>query len=76
MDKAVDARTKAIVINNPSNPCGSNFTAEHLLQIASIARKHNLPIIADEIYGKCVFNGSFYPMHLYSEDVPVISLSG
>jgi len=76
MDRAVDAHTKAIIINNPSNPCGSNFSAEHLLAIAAIARKHKLPIIADEIYGRCVFNGQFFPMHLYSGDVPVISVGG
>lgn len=76
MDAQVDSRTKAILINNPSNPCGSNFSAEHLLGIAAVARKHGLMIIADEIYGKCVFNGEFYPMHLYSGDVPVVSVGG
>lgn len=76
MDKAVDSKTKAIVINNPSNPCGSNFSVEHLVGIAAVARKHGLPIIADEIYGKCVFNGVFHPMHHHSGDVPVITLSG
>ncbi len=76
MDMLVDSRTKAIVINNPSNPCGSNFTAEHLVQIAAVARKHNLPIIADEIYSGCVFNGQFSPMHVHSGDVPVLSVGG
>lgn len=76
MDAAVDARTKAILITNPSNPCGSNFTAEHLVGIAAVARKHNLLIIADEIYGRCVFKGVFSPMHLYSGDVPVVSVGG
>lgn len=76
MDTQVDANTKAILINNPSNPCGSNFSAEHLLQIAAVARKHRLLIIADEIYGRCVFDGQFFPMHLYSGDVPVVSVGG
>ncbi len=76
MDAAVDSNTKAILINNPSNPCGSNFSKDHLLGIAAIARKHNLMIIADEIYGNCVFDGEFYPMHLYSDDVPVVSVGG
>ena len=44
--------------------------------MSSVARKHNLPIIADEIYGRCVFTGSFSAMHLYSDDVPVISVGG
>jgi tyrosine aminotransferase len=76
MDAQVDSRTRAILINNPSNPCGSNFSAEHLLGIAAVARKHGLLIIADEIYGKCVFEGEFFPMHLYSGDVPVVSVGG
>ena len=76
MNAAVDSKTKAIVINNPSNPCGSNFSAQHLVDIAAVARKHSLPIIADEIYGRCVFEGDFNPMHLYSGDVPVISVGG
>jgi tyrosine aminotransferase len=76
MDSLVDSNTKAIVINNPSNPCGSNFTAEHLVAIAAVARKHNLPIIADEIYAGCVFKGEFSPMHVHSGDVPVISVGG
>lgn len=76
MDRLVDARTRAIVINNPSNPCGSNFSAEHLAGIAAVARKHKLPIVADEIYAGCVFDGEFSPMHVHSGDVPVISVGG
>ena len=76
MNELVDANTRAIVINNPSNPCGSNFSIEHLYEIAKIARKHNLLIIADEIYGGCVFNGNFHPFHKFSGDVPVITLGG
>ena len=76
MDSIIDEKTKAIVINNPSNPCGSNFSADHLRGIAAVARKHGLPIIADEIYGRCVFNGVFTPMFSCSGDVPVISVGG
>jgi tyrosine aminotransferase len=76
MDAAIDGKTKAIVINNPSNPCGSNFSSQHLLGIAAVARKHSLPIIADEIYEHCVFNGEFTPMHINSGDVPVLSVGG
>ena len=76
MDSLIDSRTKAIVISNPSNPCGSNFTAEHLAAIAAVARKHGLPIIADEIYAGLVFTGEFAPQHVHSGDVPVISVGG
>jgi len=76
MDKLVDDKTRAILINNPSNPCGANYSAEHLKAIAAIARKHGLPLIADEIYAGIVFDGVFTPMNTVSGDVPVLSLGG
>lgn len=38
MDAQIDEHTKAILITNPSNPCGSNFTREHLVDIVAVAR--------------------------------------
>lgn len=76
MDKLIDSRTKVIVVSNPSNPCGSNYSAEHLREICAVARKHNLMILADEIYGNLVFTGKFSPVHVHSGDVPVISVGG
>lgn len=77
MDKLVDNRTRAILINNPSNPCGAVYSAKHLKDIAAVARKHNLPIIADEIYSGIVFKGEkFEPMQVHSGSVPVLSLGG
>ncbi|MBN2430589.1 MAG: aminotransferase class I/II-fold pyridoxal phosphate-dependent enzyme [Acidobacteria bacterium] len=49
--------TKALVINNPSNPTGSAYTREQLLEICEIAVKEGLLIIADEIYEKVVYDG-------------------
>lgn len=50
MESLIDKNTAAIVINNPSNPCGSVYSKEHLLDILKVAEKYHLPIIADEIY--------------------------
>ena len=52
----IDENTVAIVVNNPSNPCGAVFTPEHLTAILEIADRHCLPIIADEIYDYFVFS--------------------
>eukprot|EP00604_Paraphysomonas_vestita_P000182 CAMPEP_0174824670 /NCGR_PEP_ID=MMETSP1107-20130205/36771_1 /TAXON_ID=36770 /ORGANISM="Paraphysomonas vestita, Strain GFlagA" /LENGTH=246 /DNA_ID=CAMNT_0016053271 /DNA_START=513 /DNA_END=1250 /DNA_ORIENTATION=- len=76
MDSLVDENTKAILITNPSNPCGSSYSREHLIDIVAIARKHQVPIIADEIYGGLVFNGSFTPIASVSGEIPVLSVSG
>ena len=46
----ITPRTKAILVNNPSNPCGSCFTLEHVQEILAIAEEFKIPIIADEVY--------------------------
>lgn len=78
MKTLIKPKTKAILINNPSNPCGSNFSVEHLEQIVLIAKEFHLPIIADEIYGGCVFDGEFTPIYTIAQryEVPVLSVGG
>eukprot|EP01035_Chromulina_nebulosa_P016941 gene16941-22433_t len=76
LEQLITSNTKAILVNNPSNPCGSNFSRDNLLAIADVARRHSLPIIADEIYGGCVFNGEFLPMFTIAPDIPILSLGG
>ncbi|XP_044596511.1 tyrosine aminotransferase [Cotesia glomerata] len=73
----VDERTAAIIVNNPSNPCGSVYSRHHLLDIIDVAAKYHVPIIADEIYEHMVFPGrTFYPMASLSTEVPILSCSG
>ncbi|XP_022688578.1 tyrosine aminotransferase-like isoform X1 [Varroa jacobsoni] len=74
---AINNRTRAILVNNPSNPCGSVYSKEHLKDILEIAKEHRLPIIADEIYEHFVFSGRIYhPLASLSTDVPIVSCSG
>jgi tyrosine aminotransferase len=77
LESLVDENTKAILVNNPSNPCGSVYSKEHLQQILAVADHHKLPVIADEIYGDMVFgNNMFFPMATLTKTVPVISVGG
>jgi len=55
---AVTPRTRAIVINSPANPTGWTATRDELAAILALARRHGLWIIADEIYGRFVFDGT------------------
>ena len=54
--KSLDGKTKAILLNNPSNPCGSNFSRKHLRDIVALAEDARVPIISDEIYAGMTFD--------------------
>lgn len=49
LESLIDDKTAALLINNPSNPCGSVFDREHLQNLVDICERHYLPIIADEV---------------------------
>ncbi len=55
--KKITSRTKAIVIINPNNPTGALYPREVLMQIAQVAREHQLMIFSDEIYDRLVLTG-------------------
>mmetsp|Transcript_18199 Transcript_18199/g.33642 ORF Transcript_18199/g.33642 Transcript_18199/m.33642 type:complete len:424 (-) Transcript_18199:64-1335(-) len=77
MDAAIDEKTRAIMVNNPSNPCGSVFSEQHLKDILAVAEKHKLPIISDEIYGNIIFEGhTFFPMAKLTSTVPILEVGG
>jgi aspartate aminotransferase len=55
----ITPRTKALIFNSPNNPTGTVFSEETLEQIAALAVKHDLWVIADEIYARILFNGEY-----------------
>jgi aspartate aminotransferase len=64
----VTPRTKLIVINSPANPTGGVLTRGDLERIAEIAQEHDLVVLADEIYGRILYDGT--------EHVSIASLPG
>ncbi|KAK1874966.1 Tyrosine aminotransferase [Dissostichus eleginoides] len=77
MESLIDERTSCMIVTNPSNPCGSVFSKEHLQKIIKVASRHCLPILADEIYSDMVFPGcSCSSMASLSSDVPILSCGG
>ena len=63
-------KTKAIILNSPSNPTGVIYTEEEVRQIGEWAVAHNILIIADDIYGRLVYNGHrFTPIATISEAI-------
>ncbi|HSB65480.1 MAG TPA: aminotransferase class I/II-fold pyridoxal phosphate-dependent enzyme [Anaerolineales bacterium] len=55
LEAAITPRTKAILLGYPNNPTGAVYSREVLLEIATIAEKHDLVIISDELYDQLVY---------------------
>jgi aminotransferase len=55
--RTFDAKTKAVVINTPCNPCGKVFTREELAFIAGLCVEHDCLAITDEIYESILYDG-------------------
>jgi len=55
LEEAITPRTKAILINFPSNPTGAVADRETLMEIGRLAEKHDLIVISDEIYDRLVY---------------------
>lgn len=56
MESAVTEKTKLLILNNPSNPTGMLYTRDELNSIAEVCLRHDLYVIADEIYYKLVYD--------------------
>ncbi|MBI5647302.1 MAG: aminotransferase class I/II-fold pyridoxal phosphate-dependent enzyme [Ignavibacteriae bacterium] len=52
----ITARTRAVFLNNPSNPTGGGYTREELEAIADVIVSEDIYVIADEIYGKLMYD--------------------
>lgn len=55
----ITAKTRILIFNSPNNPTGTVFSAESLAQIAGLAERHDLWVIADEIYARILFTGEY-----------------
>jgi aspartate aminotransferase len=57
LEKAITKKTKALVLNSPSNPTGLAYDKKTLEEIAAIAVRHKIYVISDEIYEKLIYDG-------------------
>ncbi len=68
LEAAVTDRTRLLVLNSPHNPTGKVFTPGELSVVARVAARHDLLVLADEVYEHLVFDGARH--------VPLSSLPG
>jgi aspartate aminotransferase len=57
VEQALTNKTKAIILNSPSNPTGMVYSAKELAKIADLAVERGLFIVSDEIYEKLIYDG-------------------
>jgi aminotransferase len=65
---AITPRTRALILNTPSNPCGKVFTRAELGDLVAVALEHDLFVFTDEIYEYFVYDGATH--------IPIASLPG
>lgn len=57
IEAKITPRTKMLILNNPHNPTGKLFTKDELLSLAELVKKHDLMVIADEVYEWHIYPG-------------------
>ncbi|OGX16249.1 MAG: aromatic amino acid aminotransferase [Omnitrophica WOR_2 bacterium RBG_13_41_10] len=61
LEKHIDKKTKAIILNYPNNPTGVSYNKKELSQIHKVLLKHNVLCISDEVYGDLTYDFSHIP---------------
>lgn len=76
LEKKITEKTRLIVIINPNNPTGSVYSKSQLARILEVAAARNIPVAADEIYDRIVYNSAFTSVASIAKDIPIFGLNG
>ncbi len=69
LEKAITPKTKALIMNSPSNPTGMVYTREELSAIANVAVAHDLFVVSDEIYEHLIYEGERVSIASFGEEI-------
>jgi len=70
---AITRRTKAIIVNSPSNPTGCVFSRETVKALSDIAKDHKLYILSDEVYDGFVYEGEHLSFAKFHDDTIIVN---
>ncbi len=73
-EKLITPRTKAIMICNPGNPTGYLYSKEEIQKLAAIVKKHDLFLVADEVYREFVYDGEEHYSILQEPDMELYGI--
>lgn len=68
-----DQRPRLLVLNYPSNPTGDSYSADELREIAEVARRFEIIVLSDEIYGQLHFTGGHVSIARYYPEGTIVS---
>jgi alanine-synthesizing transaminase len=71
----VTPATRALVVIDPNNPTGAAYPEDVRRALIEIADQHNVPLLADEVYGDLAYDGPVAPIASLYPDAPIISFS-
>jgi aspartate aminotransferase len=60
LEKAIDKKTRLLILNSPSNPSGAVYDADELAAIVRVVRESGIYLLADEIYDQIIYDGIEY----------------
>lgn len=75
LKKYMTDKTKILLLNNPSNPTGSVYTKEELLEIVNVCLEKNIYILSDEIYERICYDNKFVSVASLGEEVKNITIT-
>ena len=75
IEQLITPQTRALVVIDPNNPTGATYPESVRRGLIEIADRHNIPLLADEVYGDLAYDGSVPPMASLYPDAPIISFS-
>lgn len=73
-EDAITPKTRALVLNSPSNPTGMVYTEEELRSIAEVAVKHNIYVVADEIYEHLIYEGKHVSIASFNDKIKDLTI--
>jgi alanine-synthesizing transaminase len=75
IERLITPATRALVVIDPNNPTGATYPDSVRRDLIELADKHNIPLLADEVYGDLAYDGPVPPMASLYPDAPIISFS-
>ena len=67
VEKYISDRTRAILLTNPGNPTGVVYNKQEMDMIATVVKKYDIALIADEVYREFVYDGTYISFGTYKE---------